>query len=267
MMRELYEIAKTDLDRAILRELRVLIEYQSSHNVPMDIQELCSEAFDFLLEEYIRKEPLREHGTADSDMLSDEEFDAAFALLRRNRIRLRSVENARTLGGFAADGGRRVRGDLLIRSGNLAHLTEEEADYLKNKLGLTLVIDLRTPSETEAAPDRMIPGVRHENVPLTETLDTTRMEYLTRRYLRSETAGERAWFTEQYARIDEVVRMYRNISTDSRSRDAIAHFSSFDGDGRRRAFPLHQREGQDWHPCRADPVFARMRQGRHPMRL
>lgn len=49
-MQALYKVAKTDLDRAILRGLRILIDYQLSHNVPDEMCQICSEAFDFLLE-------------------------------------------------------------------------------------------------------------------------------------------------------------------------------------------------------------------------
>ena len=142
-------------------------------------------------------------------------------MLRSNRIKMKSVENARWLQGFIVDDGRRVKDDLLIRSGNLSHLTREESDRLRNILNLSLVIHLRTSAEVTRAPDIGISGVKYENIPLTEELDTGRMDYLANRYLHSQTENERAWYTEQYARIGEVIRMYKSISTDVHSMDAI----------------------------------------------
>lgn len=80
-------------------------------------------------------------------------------MLRSNRIKMKSVENARWLQGFIVDDGRRVKDDLLIRSGNLSHLTREESDRLRNILNLSLVIDLRTSAEVTRAPDIGISGV------------------------------------------------------------------------------------------------------------
>ena len=221
MMRALLEIAKTDIDLSILRMLRVVIEYQVSHNIPEDICEISTEAYDFLINEYCKKDCKDNPSTGNSDMLSDDEFDEAFELIRHNRIKMKSVENVRWLTGLSTNDGRKIKEGLLIRSGDLNHLTDDEAGYLKNTLGLTLVIDLRTPMEVAKAPNKIIPGVRYENIPLTQNINTSRMDYLTQRYVQSLTEIGRAWYTEQYARIDEVIRMYRNISRDARSLDAI----------------------------------------------
>ncbi|MBR0173113.1 MAG: bis(5'-nucleosyl)-tetraphosphatase (symmetrical) YqeK [Lachnospiraceae bacterium] len=221
LMHSLYEIAKTNPDLAILRFLPVFIDYQLTREVPEDIREICTDAYDFLLDAYTRKNPVSGFAETVSDILSDEEFDEAAILMRRNQIRLASVENARWLRDFPAADGKKVKEGLLIRCGNLYHLTEEEADYLKNSLQLSLVIDLRTPSEAEKASDQSIPGVRYENIPLSYMLDTTRMDYLAQRYSQSHSVSERAWYTEQYARVDEATRMYMTISTDVRSIEAI----------------------------------------------
>ena len=97
MMRNLIEIAKTDLDLAILRMLQTVIDYFLSHNVSENICEICSEAYDFLLDEYCRKDYTDSQSHTNNDMLTDEEFDEAIALLRSNRIKMKSVENARWL--------------------------------------------------------------------------------------------------------------------------------------------------------------------------
>lgn len=221
MMRNLIEIAKTDLDLAILRMLQTVIDYFLSHNVSENICEICSEAYDFLLDEYCRKDYTDSQSHTNNDMLTDEEFDEAIALLRSNRIKMKSVENARWLNGFTADDGRKVKDGLLIRSGNLSRLTKEESDNLRDGYNLSLIIDLRTSAEVTQTPDIDISGIRYENIPLAKELDTGRMDYLANRYLHSQTENERAWYTEQYARIGEVIRMYKSISTEHHSIDAV----------------------------------------------
>ena len=56
---------------------------------------------------------------------------------------------------------------------------------------------------------------------MVENIDTSMMDYLTQRYMQSLSEADRAWYVEQYARIDEVIKMYRNISMDARSLDSI----------------------------------------------
>ena len=244
MMRELTEIAEKDLDLAILRMLHTVIDYFLDHDTPEEICEICSEAYDFLLDEYYRKGHVEGRHQANNDILSDEEFDEAFELIRSNRIKMRSVENARWLRGFVVNDGRRVRDGLLVRSGNLAQLSEEGSRSLRDTLGLSLIIDLRTPAEVMRAPDVGIMGIRYENVPLTGELDTGRMDYLTNRYLHSQTENERAWYTEQYARIGEVIRMYKSISTDTHSINAIHHVFHLLGEAEGGVL-LHCTSGKD----------------------
>ena len=173
------------------------------------------------IERYISKESSQKKIPEESDILSDEEFDEAIEIIRQNGIRLNSVKNARRLKGILADKGRRVKDNLLIRSGNLNHLSDEEASLLKENYNLSLVIDLRTPGETEKAPDIKIPGVKHISIPLAMELDTSRMDYLTKLYFESQDRSDKARFAAEYARIDEVARMYRSISVNERSLEAI----------------------------------------------
>lgn len=220
MLRTLIEIAKTDINLSILRMLRVVIEYQVSNSIPKYVCDITSEAYDYLLEDYCKTDQIYDQSPENNDILSDEEFDEAFELIRCNQIKLKSVENARWIKDLLTNSGRKIKDGLLIRSGSLHQLTDEEADYL-NTLGLSLVIDLRTPMEVAQAPDKSIAGVRYENIPLVENIDTSMMDYLTQRYMQSLSETDRAWYVEQYARIDEVIKMYRKISMDARSLDSI----------------------------------------------
>ncbi len=117
LMQYLYRIAEKDIDKAILRALPILLSYQIKHRVASDICELCSNAYDFLLEEQMKKgsrdNPASDHWV---EMLSDEEFDAAFELLQRNGLRLQSVKNLRSLGGFNKNQLSALRDKFLIQA-------------------------------------------------------------------------------------------------------------------------------------------------------
>jgi protein-tyrosine phosphatase len=62
--------------------------------------------------------------------------------------------NARQLGGLPAGDGRRVRPGLLVRSGALGRLTEQDLPALA-KLELSCVLDLRHHTEIAQAPNRL----------------------------------------------------------------------------------------------------------------
>lgn len=221
-MQYLYRVARQNIDYAIIRGLRLLLEYQESHQIPGDIREICCNAFDFILEEQIRKRGADSNDSVQyAEMLTDAEFDEAMEVIHRNGLPLSSVKNARYLGGYLGDRGRKVCKGRVIRSDALSNLTKQDADYLKNVAGLTLVIDLRTAEEVEKSPDVRIPGVRYENIPLSEEFQTDRMDFLKGLYKNSVTENERAWYLSEYARIDEVRQMYYNISVDQNSRNAI----------------------------------------------
>lgn len=222
VMQYLYRVARTDIDKAILRGLRILIEYQEKHEISRDICELCTNAFDFLIEEMMIKNTENEDNSSFSpEMLTDNEFDTALEVIKRNGLPIKSVKNIRCFGGFRTDSGSIVSKGKIFRSGTLANLTEEDADYLKNVVKLSLVIDLRTPEEVKKNPDVLIPGVKYKNIPLSYTLQIDRMDQLTKLYQKSETEREKAYYLAEYARINEVMQMYHNISVDKNSRDAI----------------------------------------------
>lgn len=82
-------------------------------------------------------------------------------------ITLQGVDNARDLGGMPTEDGKRIKGGRLLRSGDLAHATAEDAQQLMVTHHLARIVDLRTPLEAERAPDplELLPGVEYVNTP------------------------------------------------------------------------------------------------------
>ena len=79
-------------------------------------------------------------------------------------IGLTGVGNARQLGGYVGADGRKVKDGVLLRSAALGSATDEDVKKLTEVYHLAEVIDLRTTSEIEAAPDLDIDGVKNVNL-------------------------------------------------------------------------------------------------------
>lgn len=81
---------------------------------------------------------------------------------------LESVENARELGGYPAEGGRKVRHGRLLRSASLQNLSERDAKRLRERFGLSVMADLRTSLEVEESPDPVLDGVNYLDLHVVE---------------------------------------------------------------------------------------------------
>lgn len=74
-------------------------------------------------------------------------------------IGLKSVINARELGGYRLPGGAVIKHGLLLRGGDFSKLDDEDAGKLISQYHLAKVFDFRTSMEVGRAPDRELPGV------------------------------------------------------------------------------------------------------------
>jgi len=91
--------------------------------------------------------------------------DGRRTVVAERRIALAGDANFRDLGGYETTDGRRVRWGQIYRSGALDKLTDADLAIVQS-LGVKLVCDLRSPSEAQAAPDKVIPGVETVSIPM-----------------------------------------------------------------------------------------------------
>ena len=84
-------------------------------------------------------------------------------------IELQGVSNARQLGGYVI-GDKKVRMDLLLRSGNLSKASDEAIDTLQDKYKLALIADFRSSMERGKAPDRDVEGASNAWLPVLEKM-------------------------------------------------------------------------------------------------
>jgi protein-tyrosine phosphatase len=79
------------------------------------------------------------------------------AILAERQLSLQGTPNFRDLGGYEAQDGRRLKWGRLYRSSKLSALTDVDINYV-NRLGVTLVCDLRQVVEQELEPSRLGDG-------------------------------------------------------------------------------------------------------------
>lgn len=71
------------------------------------------------------------------------------------------IENARDLGGLRMRGGKVVRKDVLLRSGELSRATDGDLKILSDRFMLSDIFDFRFDAEVESARDKVGDGVRY----------------------------------------------------------------------------------------------------------
>ena len=89
----------------------------------------------------------------------------------RQSINLKSVGNARELGGYPAAEGKRVRSGVLLRTAALVKLSPEDAQRLEREYHLAAVVDLRTEAEQRLQPDPHISGAQNYTLSIMEMRD------------------------------------------------------------------------------------------------
>ncbi len=99
--------------------------------------------------------------------------------MKIRRINLQKLKNTRDLGGYVASDGRKIKPNMLIRSGNLFKATGKDISCLVNDYNLSTIIDLRIDAEIEEKPDPVPEKVSYIRVPLLDKayLGITRDEY------------------------------------------------------------------------------------------
>jgi len=81
------------------------------------------------------------------------------------RLKLKRLNNTRDLGGIPSADGRTIVTGKLFRSGRLTKLNGATCDELR-KMGVTKIVDLRTPTECSDHPDTMIDGIEYIPLPI-----------------------------------------------------------------------------------------------------
>lgn len=77
------------------------------------------------------------------------------------KINLDGVVNARQMGGYVMQDGRKIRDNVLLRGGFLQNATDSDIRRLSEDFHVAFVFDFRTKGEVDHAPDRLVPGSQY----------------------------------------------------------------------------------------------------------
>lgn len=77
----------------------------------------------------------------------------------------KSIVNARDLGGYITEDGRKVKDHVLIRAAHLADATDKDLEFL-SQMPVAKVVDFRTESEKVERADREVPGADYILLPI-----------------------------------------------------------------------------------------------------
>lgn len=96
--------------------------------------------------------------------------------MEKQSIGLTGVANARELGGYVTDDGRRVKQGLLLRTGRLDKATVEDINRLQSVYRVSAVVDFRMSVEASGAPDPEIKGTEIYNIGIINEAEITKRQ-------------------------------------------------------------------------------------------
>ncbi len=165
--------------------------------------------------------------------------------LSTQKIGLKSVINARELGGYVLPDGRRIRRGLLLRGGSFAALTPEDRATLRDRYRLAVNCDFRTETEVSIAPDRPVQGARHIWFPIIDP-DSDNVEG---KSFPAEAFTDLENFLVKYAHTDIAQNIARNLYVDmvmnGYTQDQYAEFMRIVADTPSGAIYWHCSQGKD----------------------
>ena len=102
----------------------------------------------------------------------------------KQSINLTSVNNARELGGYITNDGRKIKHGVLLRTAVLNKISSEDITRLTQDYNLSVIADFRMSFEAAAKPDPVIEGVKYVNLRVID-------EELFMREIEKRLAGEK----------------------------------------------------------------------------
>ena len=107
------------------------------------------------------------------------------------------LKNFRDLGGIPTVDGKKIRHGLLYRSGHLCKISEEKAEFLRDRKGIETVVDLRSPSELaekhRGAWRATVHGISKSRPQLSDSAATARRQSRQSQVLCKACPKARAW--------------------------------------------------------------------------
>lgn len=165
-----------------------------------------------------------------SDKPSEQPTDAAVVTQKQTevsfdaqKIDIASVTNARQLGGYISADGRKVKDNMLIRTGGLDKLSDEDAEKLASQYNVKNVIDFRMDSEKSSAPDKDVPNAENTWISVLE-FDMSNPEVRDTLRKIKELKGDNIQVLIEYSKIGSLDALYKSILTSESGQKGYAQF-------------------------------------------
>lgn len=130
-------------------------------------------------------------------------------------LNIQQGSNFRELGGYRTQDGHQIKYHKILRSGNLANLSDADLDYLTN-YGVIKSIDFRSPQEVKDAPDRLTTNMSYHFDPvfrIDETESTRDQDSFYKKLSQTPGIGHR-----------QMLSAYHNLITDTHPQKAYHQF-------------------------------------------
>lgn len=144
---------------------------------------------------------------------------AAEVSYEEQSIGLEGVANARQLGGYISADGKKVKENLLLRTGKLTDATQADLAKLTDTYHVTKIIDFRTSFEKEEAPDPEVAGAENLWISiLEEEGDTSNLAATV------SSSADPVQMLIDYAKSGKVETMYTDIVVNEHSQAGYTQF-------------------------------------------
>lgn len=204
-----YLLDAPTLDEVIFRTILMINQYYAKHRQTPDVITECT--MNYMLQSIGKAEEKVVRPDTRSG-ISDDQFDEALQITVRQSIELRSVSNARQLGGYLTGSGRKVRKNCLVRSARLCGMSREDAATLR-ALGIDTVIDLRSPEEAAEYPDQNVDLFRYLSCPLPTVELGDYQKKIAEKFAVTKDAKEKTFYLSEYLSCLSMEDMYFEVLT------------------------------------------------------
>lgn len=162
--------------------------------------------------------------TLKNEMAATESPSAKREITFENQtIGIDSVVNARQLGGYIGADGRKVKDNVLIRTGKLDNISDEDAQKLSEQYKLKSVIDFRMGSERKSEPDKDIDGVDNVWISVME-MDMSDPAIKETMKKMAAIKDDKVQVLIEYSTIGDLEELYKKILTSESGQKGFAQF-------------------------------------------
>lgn len=164
--------------------------------------------------------------------------------MEQQKVDLEGVLNARQLGGYVGAEGRKIKNNVLLRTGALTRISEESVRQLSDLYHVKTVVDFRMDHERRSEPDREIPGAENQWVSVLE-FDMTDPAVQKMMESMAELRDDKIGQMIEYAKLPQTETLYEDILMSESGQKGYARFFDLLSENQDGAVLWHCTHGKD----------------------